>query len=208
MGELNRFNLYVDKKGPDECWPWTGGTNGNGYGRFKRDKKNEFRTEYAHRFALQVKLGRGLKEGMVAMHTCDNPLCVNPNHLVEGTQGDNVQDAKDKGRLNPAKGESQRSARLTERDVLDIRAEPDEVTNTELAERYGVKQHTISNARSGVTWKHVPMPDNVTPTHDPNDFDEVDEDLTGAPDENFDDETCHTDEVRHGGVTIKRDSPE
>jgi hypothetical protein len=53
---------------------------------------------YAHRVALEEKLGRPLRPGMKALYTCDNPPCVNPEHLYEGTHGQNMRDMIDRGR--------------------------------------------------------------------------------------------------------------
>lgn len=87
----------VDRSGgPDACWPWTGSRNRGGYGRFYG--------KVATRIVLEERLGRkiGMDPGtgrpMVAMHTCDNPSCVNPAHLVEGTYVENTRDMIDKGR--------------------------------------------------------------------------------------------------------------
>jgi hypothetical protein len=94
----DRFWSKVDRRGPDECWLWLASTRAR-YGQIStRHGKPPAR---AHRVALEVKLGRSLLPGMDACHTCDHPLCVNPNHLFEGTAGDNLRDASRKGRLNP-----------------------------------------------------------------------------------------------------------
>lgn len=91
-----RFYAKVDVRLPDECWNWkTGVHNKAGYGSFSYNG----RARYAHRVSLELKLGRPLKKGEVACHRCDNPSCVNPNHLFSGTTRDNARDAIKKGRL-------------------------------------------------------------------------------------------------------------
>ena len=95
--ESERFWSRVDKSG--DCWLWTGEMNNQGYGRFSiwRNSKRTAR-HLAHRYALRD-LGL-LDESLIVLHACDTPLCVNPDHLSQGTQRDNVHDAMRKGRLN------------------------------------------------------------------------------------------------------------
>ena len=81
-------------KRPTGCWEWNGGKHVSGYGVL-----NIYgRSHYAHREALQIKLGRPLTPGMYACHTCDNPPCMNPDHLFEGDHRDNMADMRSKGR--------------------------------------------------------------------------------------------------------------
>ena len=82
-----RFWCKVDKRGPDECWPWLAAKNNRGYGSFLFDGSKKA----ASRFALINSTNRNLK-GMCACHTCDNRLCCNPNHLYWGTYSDNNMD--------------------------------------------------------------------------------------------------------------------
>lgn len=92
-----RLNFWtrVDRRGPDECWPWTASRQtGGGYGVFTR----EGRTKYAHRAALEEAIGRPLAAGEFACHTCDNPPCCNPAHLFVGSALDNHRDMSRKGR--------------------------------------------------------------------------------------------------------------
>jgi hypothetical protein len=79
---------------PNGCWEWQGATNGRGYGVIRLAKRIKV---YAHRFAYEKTEGP-IPEGLVAMHRCDNPLCVRPVHLTPGTQKENVQDMIAKGR--------------------------------------------------------------------------------------------------------------
>lgn len=86
-----RFWSYVDVRGSDECWEWKGGRSRQ-YGYFKLDGKRVL----AHRHSFFLKHGHLPTNN--ALHSCDNPPCVNPNHLRDGTQLENMQDAKQRGR--------------------------------------------------------------------------------------------------------------
>jgi hypothetical protein len=91
------FWSRVDRRGPDECWLWTGGRDPKGYGQFYRG-----RTKYrANRAVLELLTGRPLGD-LLSCHRCDNPPCCNPAHLFIGTISDNTRDAFLKGRLPQA----------------------------------------------------------------------------------------------------------
>ena len=96
---IARYWEKVDRREPDECWPWTGEVNNQGYGRFNLWHDGRRTRLLAHRLAV-VLAGTLLPERMKVLHRCDNPPCVNPAHLQIGTQGDNMRDALSKGRLD------------------------------------------------------------------------------------------------------------
>lgn len=89
-----RFQKRLGPANDNGCIEWTGAKNKDGYGTFWFDKKNSL----AHRYALQKKLGRQLESGEHACHTCDNPPCVNEDHLYAGSQADNMRDSVDRKR--------------------------------------------------------------------------------------------------------------
>ena len=80
--------------GETPCVEWGGARNAQGYGVMSKAVHG---SRLAHRAALAEKLGRAVQG--VSRHTCDNPPCMNPDHLVEGTQADNVADAVERGRI-------------------------------------------------------------------------------------------------------------
>lgn len=88
-----RFWRQVQIAGDDDCWLWQGGTNNKGYG----SARIRGQPELAHRVAYRLVNGP-IGEGNVLLHACDTPLCVNPSHLSEGTNVDNMQDMVQKGR--------------------------------------------------------------------------------------------------------------
>lgn len=143
-----RLNHYTDKSGgPDSCWPWTGALQG-GYGIISFNR----RYKLAHRAAYEEFVGP-IPAGECVCHSCDNPPCINPNHLWTGTNQDNVDDCVKKGRQINLRGSKHGNAVLTEDIVRDIRAS--EEPNPILAERYGVHHSQISNIRLRKQWAHV-----------------------------------------------------
>ena len=132
----------------DGCWEWTGAKDDKGYGLFwlKGSAKR------AHR--LMVEMHTGLKpEGAVILHSCDNPSCVNPEHLSVGTQRDNVLDMHTKCRAASKVGTLNGASKLDEATVLAIKSSCD--GHTALGRRYGVSKTTIMRIRSGKSWSHV-----------------------------------------------------
>lgn len=97
------------------CHIWQRSKDKGGYGRF-RTGGVEYR---AHRYALMQALGRPLGDGLVARHTCDTPACVNPEHLLEGTQRENLEDCRSRGRLfRPGGNHKPLKSRKTRLEIL------------------------------------------------------------------------------------------
>lgn len=139
------------------CWVWTGVVNHRGYGRYHYTTDDRILNGSAHRLALELALGRPIRPGMSALHRCDNPPCCNGEHLFEGTQADNLDDCRDKGRERPRFGERHGMARLKESDIpLILAAIAAGESNRSCGERFGVSAGTIWRIRSGAGWRHVP----------------------------------------------------
>lgn len=140
-----RFWAKVDRRGDDECWPWTGATTGAGYGAIRADGGRKAGLLLAHRVSASL---AGAELGPETRHTCDNPPCVNPAHLRPGTHDDNMGDMARRGRSGRAK--------MTREIVLEVRrrAALGEVQRA-LADEFGVSQHAISKAVLRQSWTHV-----------------------------------------------------
>ena len=144
--------LAQTRPGDDGCMEWTGGRAKAGYGCTSHGGENWT----THRLAFALANG-DLLPGLCVMHRCDNPACINPDHLFAGTKGDNVADMVAKGRKVTARGEAAGRARLTEADVLDIRRRHAAGESLrELGSCYGVSHVAILNVVKRRTWSHVP----------------------------------------------------
>ncbi len=126
----------------DGCWLWHGTKNGYGYGVFLLPGEVPVR---AHRYAYERVHGP-IPDGLVVMHSCDNPPCVNPAHLSLGTRDDNNKDMQRKRRNRRA--ENHHWGRLTDVQALEIFHATGESNHT-LARKYGVDPSTISHIRAG-----------------------------------------------------------
>lgn len=102
---LEEFYRICDAIEPDEhgCHPWPGSRTKRNYGRVTINGVSK----PAHRPALERKLGRRIKPGLLALHNCDNPPCVNPEHLYEGTDADNIRDRMERNISFPSKDHRQ-----------------------------------------------------------------------------------------------------
>ncbi len=147
-----RFWAKVDKRGPDECWPWTGWTN-KGYGRICAGMRGPYL--YSHRVSYELNVGP-IPEGLGVLHRCDNPPCCNPSHFFLGTRADNNADmvAKGRNRSLGSCGEDSGNARLSAETVLKIRAA--DGSHTQIAKQFGVSRSHIVAIRKRRRWAHLP----------------------------------------------------
>lgn len=144
----SKVEVQIDRR---DCWHWTGAKNPDGYGTFKLNGYHMG----AHRVSFAMKNGYFPGEGKVVRHKCDNPSCVNPEHLEDGTVRDNILDSIQRGRYKTRCqiGSSNAASKLTEHDVEAIRERIDSgETNTAIARKFGVHHATISAIRRGKTW--------------------------------------------------------
>lgn len=132
------------------CIEWGAGKS-SGYGRLRISGRMKF----AHREAYELHYG-AIPNCFHVLHRCDNPACINPEHLFLGTHADNMADKSQKERQ--ARGEGNGIAKLSEADVLAIR-QAGGVTQRALAREYGVNQAQIWRIQNRKQWKHLPPKD-------------------------------------------------
>lgn len=150
LGLPERFWVKVRKgPGPNDCWEWIAGRYTSGYGTFWLDGG----MKQAHRVALAGKLGRPIKPKLHALHKCDNPPCVNPAHLWEGTREENIQDCVQKGRHVTGHGESSHLAKLSDNDIREIREWKG--IQRVIGEKFGISQAHVSRIQLGQSWAHL-----------------------------------------------------
>jgi len=166
------FWSLADVGDESDCWEWQGAYSGDGYGLIQREGK-KYKT---HRLAYRFEHGQ-LKKPQVNHH-CDNGMCVNPNHLYNGTQSDNMKDNYERNenvravlessretkmkRLQKiadedlyARGEDNAHSKLTESDVVEIKNLVGDKTDVEIAERFGVSRQAINDIKLGRNWSHI-----------------------------------------------------
>lgn len=143
------------------CWIWLTYTDKDGYGNFRIRIPEKFfpkqTTIGAHIVSFILTFNRLPKD--CVLHRCDNPSCVKPSHLFEGTKKDNMQDCISKNRLNPRKGENHPKTILTMVKVLYIRKELKKdksmINRRKLAKELQVSVNAINNIYYGHNWKHI-----------------------------------------------------
>lgn len=147
--EKERFFARVGKL-DSGCWIWLASLN-TGYGQFRLDTGKII---LAHRYSYLIHKGNPI-DGLVVMHTCDNPKCVNPDHLVLGTQAENIRDMHVKGRAKKRGliGVDHSMSKLDDGKVLEIRASTESVMA--LSKKFNVSRAVIYDVLSRKTWRHV-----------------------------------------------------
>lgn len=130
------------------CWEWRASRNKRGYGRILIAK----RVHLAHRVSFEL-FRAPIPEGMSVCHRCDNPSCVNPEHLFVGTHKENMADCRRKGRARAPLGSENHVSKLSPDLVRYIRSSSK--SNCELSREIGVSDVAIRSARIGKSWAWV-----------------------------------------------------
>jgi hypothetical protein len=146
---LRRIEKYSIPEPNSGCWLWMGAQRGSsGYGCICFRGK----TSRAHRVSWEAHKGP-IPEGMNVLHKCDVRMCINPDHLFLGTQGDNMRDMCAKGRHVAPPGSRHGNSKLTESDVIAIRSS--EAVHKVVAAQFGIDVNHVRLIRRGLRWGHI-----------------------------------------------------
>ena len=154
MGCMKIGQLLNTTHRKGDCMIWQGNVLSDGYGRVYVNG----RPWRVHRLVVTLITGQPIPKGFVVCHTCDTPLCCNPDHLFLGTPRENHYDAMGKGRHT--KGEKVNTCKLTELQVLEIlnrwrNSSKKYGMHSSMAREFGVTPANIRQIVSGGTWKHL-----------------------------------------------------
>lgn len=145
-----RLKNYVETK--NGCWNFLGNKDKDGYGVFGYGRGTQLR---AHRASFQFHKKTSI-DGFLVCHSCDNPSCINPNHLFLGNAKDNTQDMIKKGRRANLIGSNHPLSKLSDIDVICIKQQRLLGKNLkDIANQFGITFQTVSEICKGKTWKHL-----------------------------------------------------
>lgn len=150
LDNIERFWSYVNVGDLLDCWEWKLSTDQKGYGLYRFNGK-QIR---CHRISYMLYHGQ-IENGNLILHKCNNPLCVNPFHLYQGTNQDNMNDKVRSNRQ--AKGITNGKSKLTKEQVLEIRKNVNHYSARELGRIYGVFHSTIRRVQKSISYKDVKM---------------------------------------------------
>lgn len=149
-----RLRIMTDRSGGESsCWPWIGSRDPHGYGYINIDGN----IQTAHRVAFFRANSISPDSDIKVRHSCDNPPCCNPTHLLGGSQADNVRDMINRGRQQDystvRRGSAHGMSKITEETALAIFQAHGR--QADIMTRFGVSRTMLQRIRSGRTWNHV-----------------------------------------------------
>lgn len=152
--DIERFWTKVDKKSDNECWEWKSTILNTGYGQFTIKAINKYSS---HRIAYSLYNNEVINITDLILHNCDNRKCCNPYHLRKGTHKENMKDMTNRNRSYKPNGEKHPNCKLTEQDIIDIRAKyiPRKYTQQKLADEYNLSIQHVSDIINKKKWKHI-----------------------------------------------------
>lgn len=148
----DQFNALIFPEPNTGCFLWAGRHDNKGYGRLSHGAMHQV----AHRQSYENAKGPFDKK-MHVLHTCDNPACVNPDHLYLGDQRQNNIDRDSRGRQKTQHGTNHKLAKLDDEKVREIKRlhNPKTFPTRKLAKMFGVSQKIIMNVINNRSWTHV-----------------------------------------------------
>lgn len=149
---IERFSIPEPMSG---CWLWFGGFQTNPAGMRYGTLSYGGQKWRAHRLSYEA-FREPIPAGLYVCHSCDNSLCVNPEHLFVGTHQDNVDDRERKGRNRPPRGEACGASKITQEIAAHIkwllaRGEPKRV----IAAKFNISRRTVQSISAGTNWSYV-----------------------------------------------------
>lgn len=153
-GHTGFLDKYFDRWIPEPntgCWLWFGARSGEYGSVFEGGEQLA-----AHRMAYEDANGVGSLGLLLVRHRCDNPPCVNPDHLLSGTKSDNLNDAYERGFIVAVRGEKHPRSRLTEKQVMSMRELAKTLPVYQIAPMFDVPYSVADHAITGNSWTYLP----------------------------------------------------
>ena len=144
--QVVRFWGKVKVLGPDDCWLWQAHCLPGGYGHFGVCSGEFKKMVLAHRVSYQIANGE-IPDGLMVLHSCDIPSCVNPKHLHLGTHDENMAERSSRKR---------QWSILTEDQVVEIRSRRlSGEKGRYLAKEFNVSEQLVCDIKQGRVWSHL-----------------------------------------------------
>jgi hypothetical protein len=155
--DIKRLNEGINKGKSNECWEWQKSLITSGHPSFAfTSKRLQKRIQIGGHRAVALIKYQELDSEDFAMHSCDNPKCCNPNHIIKGNCKQNTQDASIRGLMRSVKGSQHGKAKLTEADVYRIMTLlSNGESQTNIAKRFNVSACAIGDIKFGRRWRHL-----------------------------------------------------